>query len=120
MRKNVITILVLLVCVVMFVKASTINLTVTKMALADPGDVIITFTIPAAKVADFRAGFLAECPNSDTAIDDSDPNNLIETPKYTDKEWFKLQLLEYAKKIYRRGKNKLATESAIIDNNVMQ
>ena len=100
----------------------------TVRAFADPGDVVITLTIPAAKVADFRAGFLAEKPvpqiqqevEGVPQWDDEDETIPTMVNQYTEKQWFTLNLINYAKKIYRRGKNKLATQAAVIDNDVMQ
>ena len=109
--------LIVILVVTMLAFIGIVNL---PFAIAAPGDVTITLTIPAAKVADFRVGFLAICPNNETVEDSNDPNILV--PKYTDKQWIKVQLLNYIKSIYRRGKYKLANEAMVveIDNDVIQ
>ena len=73
-------------------------------ALADPGDVVITLTIPAEKVADFRAGFLERRPIRGN---------------YTEKEWIKKIVLDYILSIYRAGKQSLAVKTAVADPNVI-
>ena len=55
---------------------------------AAPGDVEITIVIPADKVADFSAGFLAKLPIP--LMDDpasTVENPLPQIPKYTSKQW---------------------------------
>ena len=82
---------------------------------AAPGDVVITLTIPAAKVADFQAGFLAKCPIP--MIEDA---NGITTPKYTPKRWIKEWIRRKVTEAYRHGKISLAKQAAVVDPNVLQ
>jgi hypothetical protein len=62
---------------------------------AAPGDVTITFTIPANQIVEFRAAFLAYMPNSQT---DEDGVKL-----YSDKQWFKVKLQGHLDKILANG-----------------
>ena len=87
---------------------------------AAPGDVVITFTIPAAKVADFQAGFLAKCPIP--LIEDplSTPENPLPLIKeFTPKQWIKEWIKRDVKRAYRYGKKLLAEEAAVIDPNIV-
>ncbi|HEB28384.1 MAG TPA: hypothetical protein ENI05_11525 [Porticoccus sp.] len=54
-----------------------------------PGDVVINFTIPAAKVDDFKAGFLAKAPIPLIESSESTPELRIMVPQYTAKQWIK-------------------------------
>lgn len=90
-----------------------------------PGDVVITLVIPAAKVADFSAGFLAKCPipliYDPTWIPDPNDYGLPpQIPEYTPKQWIKEWLRRQAVRAYRHGKIKLAQDAAIADPNVIQ
>lgn len=107
--------------------AAIIFLLVGVLIYAAPGDIVIIFTIPAAKVAEFRAGFLKEHPI--TIIGTVDPNGLPVTdangiqltePKYTEKEWFKKKMLEYANKEAAFGNDRLAKEAANNDRAIMK
>ena len=90
-------------------------------------DVEITLIIPSAKVEDFRAGFLAMCPNNETVpdpdyiLDPENPNDVIpDVPKYTDKQWFKVWIVRDVKRAYILGKELLGAQATIIDNDVIQ
>ena len=87
-----------------------------------PGDVTITLVIPAAKVADFQAGFLAKCPIPLIVNPDYDPND-PESPRrieqYTPKQWITEWLKGKAMRAYRQGKTILAKRTAIVDPNVI-
>ncbi len=86
------------------------------LAYAAPGDVVITFTIPAAKVADFSAGFLRKVPIP--LIDDPDnPGQMI--PEFTAKGWVKEWLKRQALRAYRFGKLDIARDAAVYDPNSM-
>lgn len=96
-----------------------------SLALIAPGDVEIILVIPAAKVADFSAGFLAKLPIP--MIEDpaffADPNSVGPVPmipQYTPKEWITEWLRRQAMRAYRHGKVKLAQDAAIFDPNVIQ
>ena len=86
------------------------------LALAAPGDVVITFTIPAAKVADFSAGFLREVPIP-LIRDPADPNQII--PMFTPKQWIKEWMRQQAMKKYRIGNIDLAKDAAVYGPNAM-
>ncbi len=92
---------------------------IIPMAFAAPGDVVITLTIPAAKVADFRTGFLAAKPVP-RILDISDPNNPVMVNSMTDKEWFTKVLRDYAITIYNRGKARLVQEAVTYDPDIME
>lgn len=94
---------------------------------AAPGDIVITFTIPAADVAEFRAGFLREHPIPVENV--VDPNGLPVTdangvrltePKYTDKQWFKHIMKAYANREVLAGNKKLSAEAANNKKDIMQ
>ncbi len=111
MKKTItIILLALLVCIV----------------LADPGDVIITIKIPAAKVAEFRAGFLREhpvpiIPDPAYILDVNDPNDFVPwINKYTDKQWFKKVILRYINTEVKNGNDKIAKETANNDSNIAE
>ncbi len=95
-------------------------------AIAAPGDVIITLRIPAAKVADFAAGFLAKCPipiieDPDYILDPNDPNDRVPIIlQYTPKQWFKEWIRRDVMRAYRHGKILLAKQVAIVDPNAIQ
>ena len=78
---------------------------IVTIAFAAPVDVIITFTIPAAKAADFKAGFLAKCPVP-LLEDPNNPSVLI--PEYTEKQWIKEWIRRDVMRAYRHGKILLA------------
>ena len=89
-------------------------ITFIGIALAQPVDVIITFTIPAAKLADFRAGFLKAKPIQGN---------------YTEKQWIKEVGRAYLVSIYEQGKQMIkdgigtaaiAAAGIVIDPNVIQ
>ena len=73
-------------------------------------DVIITITIPDAKVSEFRTGFLARRP---VTLDENGD------PVMTDKDWFKFCIIEWAKEECNKGNLKLANENAVISNSLM-
>ena len=93
-----------------------------SIAYAAPGDVTITFTIPAAKVADFKAGFLARCPIRMI----EDPNKLdasASVPEFTDKDWHKWVgkwSSQEVWRVYDQGVKLLAKKTAVTDPNVIQ
>ncbi len=74
------------------------------LVYAAPGDVVITFTIPASKLNDFRAGFLRARPIRGN---------------YTEKQWIKKIIWDHVFGIYSRGKLDLAKEAAVIDPNII-
>ena len=84
---------------------------------AAPGDIEIILVIPAAKVADFSAGFLAKCPIPQT-IDPENPGQSID--KYTPKQWIKEWIKRDVMRAYRHGKILLAQQAAIADPNAIQ
>lgn len=103
--------------------AKRILLVIVVLALAfglyanpDPSDVVITITIPGAKVQEFRTGFLAMCPVP-TIQDPNDPATII--PQFTEKQWIKEWIIRDLKRAYRHGKRKLAREAAQIDDEVI-
>ena len=71
------------------------------MVYAAPGDVNITFTIPANQVVEFRAAFLAYMPNNQMIDDPENPGELIK--EFTDKQWFKEKLRKHLNQILDRG-----------------
>ena len=95
----------------------------------EPGDVTITFTIPAKDVPVFRERFLAICPVPMVANPayTTDPNEVADPPeperinKYTDKQWFKVRIKKWLFVILRKGRIKIATESSVpMDPNAIQ
>lgn len=111
--KKLITIIVLTTILVA-------GLTYTAILYAAPGDVEIKLVIPAAKVADFSAGFLAKEPipiMKDPASTRENP--LPDIPRYTEKQWIREWLRRKAMAAYRLGKIKLSQESATWDPNAI-
>ena len=91
-------------------------LIIIGIVIADPGDLVITFTVPASKVADFRAGFLRVYPK---------PADVNGIPVYTDKQWLKkVVLTKFLFPAYERGKKRLALDAAlqavVVDPNVIE
>ena len=90
---------------------------IVTVLYAAPGDVEIVLVIPAAKVADFSAGFLAKCPIPQ--IEDPDnPGEMID--EYTAKQWIKEWIRQDVLRAYRHGKILLAQQAAISDPNAIQ
>lgn len=77
----------------------------------------ITFRLPIAKAQEFLSGFLAMEPIP-TDADPNDPNILI--PQYTSKEWIKECGKRYYMRVYRNGKDRLASATAIKDPNIFE
>lgn len=94
--------------------------TVWTIALAATGDFVVAFVIPAADVAEFKAGFLARCPNTETFVDpNSDPNlPRVYLPKYTDEEWISEKVWRLTERIYRQGIERLAKKTAVVKPNI--
>ncbi len=90
---------------------------IVTIVYAAPGDVTITFTIPAAKVADFKAGFLAKCP---VELDEDMDSPTYGDPLYTEKQWIKEWIRRDVMRAYRHGKILLAQQTAVIDPNAIQ
>lgn len=82
-------------------------LQIPEVGQADPS---MTFTIPSAKFADFKAAWLKVYPNNETEDADADPET-PETPKYTDNQWLKVSARRHLMSVYRQGKHMLAEES---------
>ena len=104
-----------------------IILVVTYVAFAAPGDVVLTITIPAAKVVEFRAGFLREHPVPIQHVVDAngipvlDVNDMyIYEPQYTEKQWFKRVILRYVNSEVKHGNDKIAKENANNDGAIAQ
>ena len=76
----------------------------------------ITITIPDAKLNEFKTGFLAQLPIPQIPIEEGSEGM---KDAYTELQWFKKHLIEYAILEYRRGKTKLAREAALIDTNIL-
>ena len=94
---------------------------IIRPVFAAPGDVEITLVIPAAKVADFSAGFLAKVPIPMIEDPASTPENpLPNIPQYTAKQWIREWLRRQALRAYRHGKIKLAQDVAVVDPNAIQ
>ncbi len=106
-----------LITIITLTVVLTACLTYTAILYAASGDVVITLTIPADKVADFSAGFLAKCPIP-MIEDPASPGDMI--PQYTEKQWITKWLRRQAIRTYRHGKIKLAQDAAIADPNVIQ
>ena len=95
-------------------------------------DVVITITIPEAKVAEVQEALFTYMPNSQTKLDpvwiaanpdwEADGLEPDQIPKYTAKQWFKQILIDFLKRCYRKGKIKIASEAAnqTIDPNALQ
>lgn len=75
----------------------TLIVTLIVVALADPGDLVIEIVIPAAKLSEFRVGFLEACP--------------IEGD-YTEKQWVKKVADDHLRAIYAQGKEQIARKAA--------
>ncbi len=105
-----------LIAIIVLTAILAAGLTYTTILYAAPGDVTITLVIPADKVADFSAGFLAKLPIPQ--IDDPEnPGEMIK--QYTPKEWITEWLRRQAVRAYRHGKIKLAADMAIADLNIL-
>ncbi len=91
---------------------------IAQLAYAAVGDLAITIIIPAAKVDEFKTGFLDKHPVP-LEIDENDPNG-IWIPRYTDKQWLKLWMKKQMTKAYLQGKQKILNESVIIDPNIIE
>ena len=102
-----------LIAIITLTAIITVCLAYTAIVFAAPGDVEIKLVIPAAKVADFKAGFRAKVPNSETREDGT-------TLKYTDKQWIKEWIRRDVMRAYRHGKILLAQQAAIADPNAIQ
>ena len=89
---------------------------IVTVLYAAPGDVEIVLVIPAAKVADFSAGFLAKCPIPQ--IEDPDSGEMIN--EYTPQQWIKEWIRRDVIRAYRHGKILLAQQAAISDPNAIQ
>ena len=87
------------------------------------GPITVTKKIPDAKLADFRAGFLAKIPvpqiQDPDWVDPEDgtPPDMINA--YGDLQHFANVLEAYYKQVYYTGKKRLAKLSAIIDDGVI-
>lgn len=83
-------------------------------------DIVISKTIPSAKVANFRAGFLRALPNTEMVPNpaSTEKNPLPDIPKYTDKEWFIEVIFGYAMREYREGIKLLAQDAIIVDEDI--
>lgn len=79
--------------------------TIIAIAFADPGDVVISFIIPAAKLDDFRAGFFKANPIRGN---------------YTEKEWVTKTAKNHIRNIYNQGIRQLALEAVVTDPNVLE
>lgn len=88
-------------------------------------DLVITIVIPEAKVADFRAGFLAKDPvplikDISYVLDPNDPNDFVPfIPQYTEKNWIKRWIISKLFRAYSYGKDKLAKQAATRDPDVV-
>ena len=86
-------------------------------------DVIITHTIPDAKVVEFSAGFLAKCPIPQIPDPEwipgfvGEPQPMIN--EYTPKEWITEWMRRDVIRAYRHGKKLLAEQAAIIDEDII-
>ena len=95
-------------------------------AFAAPSDVTITLRIPAAKVADFKEGFLAMCPvptisDPNWVNDPNDPNDFRPMiPEFTEKQWIKEWIRRDLFRAYRHGKQKLARQAAQMDKGIIE
>jgi hypothetical protein len=72
----------------------------------------VTITIPDAKLAEFKVGFL-KCNPVPTDEDTGDP---LFTEDAWMKEWARREYL----KMYSRGKRQIATETATLDNDIVE
>ncbi len=106
-----------LITIITLTVVLTACLTYTAILYAASGDVVITLTIPADKVADFSAGFLAKLPIP-MIEDPENPGEMID--QYTPKQWITEWLRRQAIRAYRHGKETLAQDLAIADPNVIQ
>ena len=88
-------------------------------------DLVITIVIPEAKVADFRAGFLAKDPvplikDISYVLDPNDPNDFVPfIPQYTEKKWITRWIRLKLLRAYYYGKDRLAKQAAIKDPDVI-
>jgi hypothetical protein len=82
-------------------------------------DIEITLRIPEAKIQEFRTGFLEVCPvPTENVANPGDPPDI--QPKYTEKQWLKVVIRYSLIEKYREGKVKLAKDSAVIDETVVE
>lgn len=72
----------------------------------------ITLTIPDELVSEFKIGFLKQNPI---------PTDEDGAALYTDAQWFKESIRQWALSIYKQGKRKLAQEAAYsIEEDIIQ
>jgi len=67
----------------------------------------LSVEIPSENVADAKLGFLATLPNE---LKDTEGD-----PLYTDKEWIEVCIKKYIRRIYKKGKNIIANNAAIVN-----
>ncbi len=72
---------------------------------------IISFTIPADKLDEFKAGFLQAHP---VPLDDGG------VPEMTEIQWFKKWFISRVFIEYRRGKLMLAQNNVVIDKDILE
>ena len=106
-------------------KKIIVLLIVILAGFAHAADVTITITIPSDKVADFSAAMEAYMPvplvPDPSFVDDpNNPNDVAAMiPSMNQKSWLKVKLIGFIKKIYLRGKTKLAAEAAVVDPEIV-
>ena len=88
-------------------------------------DLVITIVIPEAKIAEFRAGFLAKDPvplikDISYVLDPNNPSDFVPfIPKYTEKQWIHRWIRLKLFRAYSYGKDKLAKLAATKDKDVI-
>jgi hypothetical protein len=86
---------------------AVIILIIIPLAWAAPISFTITFTVPSAKVAQMKEGYLECCPVPVGHSDPNDPNSPI-VPKMTEKQWIlgnaRKAAMQHIFDKYRKGK----------------
>lgn len=73
--------------------------------------ITLTYTIADEKLDEFKAGFLKRCPV---------PKDEEGNPLYSDNAWIKEWGRRQFMSRYKGGKQSLATQTAIIENNIIE
>lgn len=82
-------------------------------------DLVITLTVPEAKISIAKEGYFKLYPNVETKddpewVDPEDGSEPDQIPAYTDLEWFKEHLRRMVVRDVRRGLQVLANEEVVV------
>lgn len=85
-------------------------------------DIIITVRIPSDKVPVFQEYFFEYLPVPMVANPEfgEDPNEPVTIPQYTEKNWIKKTLTDFLLRALRKGKDRIASRTSVVDPNTIQ